>query len=927
MKQSRRRSPPLPACYVVSEEDNNSNNNTGRTTKNNATTTTTTSISVPYIDACGKRFWSDRFYLNAESSPPKSKKSESKLASLTSPTTDTNKVASTSSPDNTPSNNNNNLCCDCGSLQAPPMFPRVEFVKSLDLKAVVMGTFGINCEWFYHTFPKFGRRKKDSADDDDDTDEECIVPTMIFHGQRGLENNLRKIVHCNWDTTKFRPHNSKLKRTSSYVSSDNNKKKKNNDEKNKRETRMGVHHPKFMLLFEKSGNLVVIVTTSNLSKTSCSTVEGSWIQRFYRNRVGDSGRGSRKRNDHNDKQQAQTNDFGPVLQDFLLQLSEAAAHPSGRRKEVASTKPPTNNNSNKDKNKNNPKNNILPLSEFLSKHLGLNSLNEFSSSYNFESARAHLVPVIPGDYEYDSNNITPIASSSSASTDTNVNSNNNNDNRYYYGRQRVRYILNKLATCSPTISKNTKDKSKMDRLVLQPTSLGNNWTRFQLASLIREYMGYFDGDTTTTTTTTYSNSSSDVTKKQKQQVSKTRNNNNKQYFRNDDWVCRNTDIIWPTDQFLVNIALASSSRAAAAKKGSKKMKTIISPLMAATTRARRKQLSPTLDSFIFNSSKNFNSFDWEFISRMAVYYPSTPCQLVGNTTAKRERISSSGEATATKIEESNTRNTGNVKVKRECAGSGEAAVTIEDNNTLSTEQITVKRECIHTGNGEVAATVVDNNTLSTEDIAGKRDCSGSGKGTATFKENKTLNTINENNNTEELIKSPHFKSIARLFQNHAAMHKRNVPPADAYFSWFLMTSACLSHGAQGAVVDEDVVAKIRREYENDPSSRPISTSSSKSSSPSSLSPSPSPSSLPELVHLPVPYNIRPESYFEQQQGDDDGHDLPLMKYDPFFHEISDDNRCVGNMLLTPFGKNEVQQMLLEDNASSSNSNKRRKKEV
>ena len=105
--------------------------------------------------------------------------------------------------------------------------------------------------------------------------------------------------------------------------------------------------------------------------------------------------------------------------------------------------------------------------------------------------------------------------------------------------------------------------------------------------------------------------------------------------------------------------------------------------------------------------------------------------------------------------------------------------------------------------------------------------------------------------------------------------------------------------------------------------------SKKFSSPSSLSPSPSPSSVPELVHLPVPYNIRPESYFEQQQGDDDGHDLPLMKYDPFFHEISDDNRCVGNMLLTPFGKNEVQQMLLEDNASSSNvnSNKRRKKEV
>jgi hypothetical protein len=89
----------------------------------------------------------------------------------------------------------------------------------------------------------------------------------------------------------------------------------------------------------------------------------------------------------------------------------------------------------------------------------------------------------------------------------------------------------------------------------------------------------------------------------------------------------------------------------------------------------------------------------------------------------------------------------------------------------------------------------------------------------------------------------------------------------------------------------------------------------------------SPLSLPELVHLPIPYSIRPGSYFEQQEDDDDdSHDLPLMKYDPFFHEISDDNRCVGNMLLTPFGNKEVQQMLLEDNASG-NSNKRRKKEA
>ena len=311
--------------------------------------------------------------------------------------------------------------------------------------------------------------------------------------------------------------------------------------------------------------------------------------------------------------------------------------------------------------------------------------------------------------------------------------------------------------------------------------------------------------------------------------------------------------------------------------------------------------------------------------------------------------------------------------------------------------------------------------------------------TATSATCSTITNTNNATNANPPNKSPHFKSIARLFRNHSAMHKREVPPADAYFSWFLMTSACLSHGAQGATVDTNAgkyhlaatpSSKKRRRTATDipqqqhrtasrssqhqkPLSSPSPTASSfagnnsssivgyrnfelgvlfasylplprsnskkrkfagcvntprkntmpspqqqqqerrfvycfrphqcscnnngnkrrttnttikreqlgsyslPSSSPTvrvsslgTISPSLS-ATTPELIHLPVPYNVQPESYFERQNDDDDDDDDDdelWMKYNPFFHEITDDNRCIRNMQLTPFGRNEIQQM-------------------
>jgi hypothetical protein len=128
-----------------------------------------------------------------------------------------------------------------------------------------------------------------------------------------------------------------------------------NQDEFKRESKRGVHHPKFMLLFEKSGDVVVIVSTANLTRTT--TTEGSWIQRF---------RKPQRRTLH---KPPSSNDFGIVLTDFLEKLSQAAAVESH-----------------------------VKVDAFLSKHLHF-GLAEMDSYFYFGKAQIHLVPTIPGDWK------------------------------------------------------------------------------------------------------------------------------------------------------------------------------------------------------------------------------------------------------------------------------------------------------------------------------------------------------------------------------------------------------------------------------------------------------------------------------------------------------------------------------------------------
>lgn len=96
------------------------------------------------------------------------------------------------------------------------------------------------------------------------------------------------------------------------------------DEFNKKEedstSKMGCNHPKFFLLFEKSGSLVVIITTSNL--TPGTSTEGSWVQRFEPVTSSTDADATPKQGSGVDF--GMPTDFGVILSDFLEKQSEAA---------------------------------------------------------------------------------------------------------------------------------------------------------------------------------------------------------------------------------------------------------------------------------------------------------------------------------------------------------------------------------------------------------------------------------------------------------------------------------------------------------------------------------------------------------------------------------------------------------------------------
>ena len=233
----------------------------------------------------------------------------------------------------------------------------------------------------------------------------------------------------------------------------------------------GVHHPKFFLLFERRGSLVVIISTSNLS-SKMNSLDGSWVQRFEptdQSQHCNINISSSHATENVDM--GMPSDFGVILVDFLKRQSEAASE------------------------------GMLP-DRFLKRYvkglsLGLNSL---TNCYRFEDAQVHLVSTVPGDYSeciprksvnvgFNPPRIEPMVS---------------------YGPQRVSFILSRLLNEDHIRSARASTASamsgfsgrgmetvmpwlppslvkKMGRLVIQPTSLGGNWTRKDMEVMVNSY--------------------------------------------------------------------------------------------------------------------------------------------------------------------------------------------------------------------------------------------------------------------------------------------------------------------------------------------------------------------------------------------------------------------------------------------------------
>ena len=216
--------------------------------------------------------------------------------------------------------------------------------------------------------------------------------------------------------------------------------------KHRKKRCMGVFHPKFMLLFEKSGSIVVLVSTSNLSRPR--SVDGTWMQRFHR--VKESG--TRKDINHNDS--CDGSDFGFVLCDLLQRQSDAAG--SGE---------------------------MTPV-QFLNQYLGITKLMDFCKLFSFHEANVHLISVVPGSHpgRFGAQHLSKMHG---------LEDDNRFDRRVFYGPQRVSDILHKCSSVSnPWLP--SQILSHDDKLIVQTTSFGAKWNKGRFYEMVRQYMGFDD---------------------------------------------------------------------------------------------------------------------------------------------------------------------------------------------------------------------------------------------------------------------------------------------------------------------------------------------------------------------------------------------------------------------------------------------------
>eukprot|EP01034_Spumella_vulgaris_P021695 gene21695-27745_t len=127
---------------------------------------------------------------------------------------------------------------------------------------------------------------------------------------------------------------------------------------------MGVHHPKYMLIFTSLG-VHVVISTANISSQRSTDI--TWAQFFPRR--GATGSSSDSANEVG-------SDFGAVLQDFIQKQSEQIVVRADDEDTSLETAP--------------------DLVRFMHLHAGIAEGETLSSTYDFSQAQVDLISVVPG---------------------------------------------------------------------------------------------------------------------------------------------------------------------------------------------------------------------------------------------------------------------------------------------------------------------------------------------------------------------------------------------------------------------------------------------------------------------------------------------------------------------------------------------------
>lgn len=373
--------------------------------------------NASFIEINSIKYYSDRFYLN-EPCQISEKRLENPLANNTKPWS---------------------------------TFDRNKLIESLDLSCAIIATYCINWNWIEKEIPSlFG--------------DDAKIPVLLLHHDR--KSNLRhgetiKLKQGAPEEEGWDDKNSKTAKSRTNVSVV----KVKSFNKENSYAHIGVHHPKYMLLFEKSGSVVVVISTCNLTKPS--SFEGFWMQRF--------GKSNRRLM----KYREGMNDFGWVLANFLKVQTDFAAT---------------------------VQDDILPFS-FLERYLGISSTSELACAFQFDKANVFLVASVPGNhvglqsskkyYSHNSSDIPPM----------------------HYGPQRISYIMQNFllpSSCSaPTqtlkfkqklLSRQTKKLkikhrksylplsllSPRDKIVIQGTTYGHSWNQANMLPVLQSYLANND---------------------------------------------------------------------------------------------------------------------------------------------------------------------------------------------------------------------------------------------------------------------------------------------------------------------------------------------------------------------------------------------------------------------------------------------------